>query len=373
MKNAVIRGYYGECNAGDDAFMVISAWGALKFCNCGRVYATTKSIPETHGIPIKNLYYERDFRGSTRLNRMWDHWICKHSTNIISGGGSNFHTTAEMQSYSKLLDLAPQGKHFAIGVSIGPFRDTDAEDACAKLLNQFSFVGVRDRYSYDRARALVAAPHVELTFDIAPLLSSATGMSISEDTISRRGFGISLCNYERFVKHDTELESKRLENVADAIRSCAAKGFLDEIVLIDFNSHPLKGDHFVHQELRSRIEDCVKVRHIAYSGDPVMTMQNIANLKGILAMRLHAAVFAFCVKTPVLMLAYHEKCHGWADMIGLPSGLLKSATQSDSEEIAHGIEQLLCSTPQLPSLTPDDAIERAFRNWHGIQKIIQSY
>ncbi|MCX7114027.1 MAG: polysaccharide pyruvyl transferase family protein [Proteobacteria bacterium] len=367
MKHAVIRGYYGQHNAGDDAFMIVSAWGARKYCNCGSVYAAANTIPETHGYPIKPLYMAHDFRGSTRLNRIWDHWICRHSANIIFGGGSNFHTSKEMQYCSKLLGLSRHGKHFAIGVSIGPFKDTDAEDACAKLLNQFSFVGVRDRYSYDRARTLVSDERVELTFDIAPLLLTATGMSISDNSISRRGFGVSLCNYERFVGHDKMLESKRLQNVADAIRYCAIKGFLDEIVLIDFNSHPVKGDHSVHQELRTRIEDCVKVRHIPYAGDPVTTMQDIANLQGILAMRLHAAVFAFCVKTPVLMLAYHEKCRGWADMVGMPSWMVKSATQSDFEEIAHGIEQLLCSAPQLPSLTPDDAIDQAFRNWHGIQ------
>src|SRR5580700_4958750 len=103
MSSAVLRGYFGRLNAGDDAFLLVSAWGARTFFRCDTIFATAAYLPCTHGLPIRAIYTSRKFRGSWRWNEFRDRLICKGCDTIIFGGGSNFHTAAEMELYSRLL------------------------------------------------------------------------------------------------------------------------------------------------------------------------------------------------------------------------------------------------------------------------------
>lgn len=361
---AILKGYYGKQNVGDDAFLAVSAWGARKYYGSKVILGTAHTISNTYGILVRPMYFQ--FRGSRLLNRAREYWLAR-GAKWIFGGGSNFHTASRMEHCSRVVKMAGPGKHSAVGVSIGPFRDSGAEAACAKLLNQLTFVGVRDRKSYERACSIASNTQIELTFDLAPLLPHVAGFDDFSPRWPRRGLGVALCNYERFVGGDLKREAKRVEIVAEAIRKCAVAGLMEEVTLVDFNGHAIKGDHRVHNDLARRIGDCVRVSHLPYINDPLAVMRAVANLRAIIAMRLHAAVFGFCTSTPVLMLAYHEKCWGWADMVGFPSSLLMSAAQTEASELAQGIKRLLSPETPLPTLRPAEAANQALKNWSWLK------
>lgn len=365
MRRAILRGYYGWRNAGDDAFLAVCAWGARELLGCDRIASASHQVSMTYGARVRPLYWDPyRYRGFWRLNRWSERRAGRGADLVLFGGGSVFTRHDVIEVGLRAVAEAPSATCCAIGVSIGPFRDAATEAACARLLGRLAFVGVRDRVSLERGRALAPDTRIELTFDLAPLLARAAGAEVdAAGARGRHGLGIALCDLERFVGGDPARSAERVGRVAEAVRRCAARGLLDEVLLIDFNGHGELGDRAVHVTLADRIGAAVPVRHVPYASNPLAVMRGVAGLRGIVAMRLHAAVFAFCTRTPALVLGYHEKCSQWAEMIGAPAELVMDATSSGAEELAMGIGRLLEGTPPQPTLTPEEAEGRALGNW----------
>ncbi len=357
MGKALLIGYYGEQNTGDDALFAVTAWGMQRYFPACRLYSYTAALPRVPGAAVVPVFRHKRFPGHNLLRAAW---LTPQLSQVVYGGGSILFDAGTLRYWSRLLDRIPSSRHFAAGVSVGPFASRDDEAACADFLRRLAFIGLRDAVSYQRVRELCPSVRAELTFDLAPLLWVA-GEAPAAGT--RRGLGVALCHYERFTGGDPACEHRRMLRLADALTQAIRQDLVDELVLIDFNGHPAMGDHAIHRELADRLAASVPVRHLTYTDNPYDVLRTILRLRGIVAMRLHAAVFAFCAQTPCLMLAYHEKCRGWARMTGLPDDLVLDATDVDPEAFLDGLRRLGAPHPPLPTLPRETAIARALRNW----------
>jgi polysaccharide pyruvyl transferase WcaK-like protein len=366
MRKAVFSGYFGQRNAGDDAFLAVCARNARRYLQPDEAWATGPLVGMMRDLQVRPMY--TSLRGLRPFNFLRSCWVATGADSVVFGGGSNFHSTVGIERALRLVQWAGRGRHFAAGVSIGPFRNIEAERACAKLLNELSFVGVRGRISYERARALAPAARIELTFDIAPLLLETACEPSPDSGAFRRGLGVALRSFEPLLGGDRIDARRRVEAIAEAIRTCAGRGSVEEVVLIDFNGHPRRGDHSVHGLLRERLAGCVPVRHLPYTGDPLSTMRAVGSLRAIIAMRLHAAVFGFCTRTPTLLLAYQEKCLEWAEIIGSSGSLSADALRSPTEQMIECIELLLGGDPPAPMLPPEAAVQEAVKNWSWLER-----
>ncbi|HVV71070.1 MAG TPA: polysaccharide pyruvyl transferase family protein, partial [Verrucomicrobiae bacterium] len=250
MRRALLIGYYGRQNAGDDAFLAVSAWGARKFLGVERVWANASTIPDCCRQSVRPLGLPSAIPGAGTLTRFRRHWLLPQFQHLIFGGGSNFHTTRIIEDFIALVRAAGAGPHFALGISVGPFRDRGAAGKCAELLSMLDFVGLRDQASLDRVRELDLTKPAEYTFDIAPLLALALGTKLPvRPPPQRKVLAVALCNNERFIGGKTDEEISRLDAVAGAIRQCAHEGDCEEVVLVDMNGHPAEGDAAVHMSL----------------------------------------------------------------------------------------------------------------------------
>ena len=361
-------GYYGRRNTGDDTFLTVSAWGARRYLGCDEIYAVAGVLPNTHGIQVRPVHFTTQLSTYDRIREWWSY---SRAGSIVFGGGSNFHTRAYMEGVSRKLELSRLARRStvraAVGVSIGPFRDARAETACAKLLNKLTFVGVRDRASYKRAMEIAPDARVELTFDLAPLLPVVTNVDVGEISRSSNSLGVAMCNYERFVGGRVQDEERRIRIVAESIRNNV--GLVDEVVLFDFNGHEYFGDASVSNALAELLQGAIPVRHFRYEADPVSMLRGIAGLRGMIAMRMHAAVFAFCSRTPFVLLAYHEKCREFGNMIGFPSELTFDASHLEVDAITRGIELILDGNGPLSLLPVETATENALRNWSWVEEL----
>ena len=363
MTTALLVGHYNHYNLGDNALAAVAAWGAGTFFDADRVYATTAELPHIKGLRAKSLYYPWHIRGATRLNRIRESFVCRRSQTIILGGGSTVHSAEHIERYERMLDRAGAGPHFAAGVSIGPFRDSTAERACGRLLKRLDFVGVRDPLSHERAKDLAPDSRIELTFDLAPLLTPAFGEP-HQDASDRSGLGIVLAHKPK-VSGWTEREQPRIQRVADAILRCAARGIVNEVVLIDFaltRSDGAVRDRESHLELADALKGQVQIRHIPYSHDPLLAWKVIGKLQAVVGMRMHAAVVGYCEHVPTVVLAYDEKCYQWARMVGLPDSVVFDADNVDPAELATGIEHAMLGE-DVAELPVEEAVQRARRNW----------
>lgn len=365
MSKVMLRGYYGAYNTGDDAFLAVSAWGAKKFLGCDEILVAAGVVPDI-GILAKPIYPNLSYRGMGIVNQVWDAWYGKNLDWTVFGGGSYFQDARHTDRMRTVIDKLSTGKCAAVGVSIGPFKTIRDEKACSKFLSSLQFVGVRDKASFERIKDIAPDVRAELTFDLAPLLLNLTKQEM-KSKVGRKGLGIALCNYERFSGGDTSREEERVNVVARTIRKCAQEGTVREIVLIDFNGHPTMGDYEVHNTLAGLIKDCVRVEHVRYTNNPLKVLDTISKLDGILAMRLHAAVFGFCTETPVLNLAYHEKCKEWAEMIGHPSSLLLSTEHLEDDLLIQHIGRLFSEENKYPILSKQEALKSSQKNWDWIK------
>lgn len=358
----MIAGYYGMQNTGDDALLAACAWAVTNYLRPAHISATGASMPKVYGADtIAPLYVATPrFRGENGLRAYLG--ACR-STSVIFGGGSVFHSSAYLKSAKRFLRLAGKGPHAAIGVSIGPFADVEAERNCAELLRQFEFVGLRDRQSFEIARTLAPTTRCENTFDLAPLLlKTAKASGAHASASSRRGIGLALCDFERFTGGVQDREQRRrgqLKTFLDLLDPAC----IDQVYLIDFNGHPHYGDQALHREIAGHLDDRFEVRHLPYTPDPCKVLEVIGNLKALVAMRLHAAVFGYLAQTPTIIMSYHPKCRGWAEAVGMDGAQLFDSVDFDPAEVADCVHRALADEVRAPALPLAEAERLALNNW----------
>jgi polysaccharide pyruvyl transferase WcaK-like protein len=341
----------------------VAAWGINRFCQADTIYATTGTLPKIGSNNVRPLFFPFSFRGMGLVARMRECMAARRSDWLVWGGGSNFHSEKDLDFHCRRLDSAPRATAFAVGISVGPFYDAGAEAACGRFFKRLAFVGVRDQMSLERVQKIAPQANVQLTFDLAPLLPLVAGIRDFRTDTPRAGLGVNLCNHDRFVGEGTRRETARLALVADALCAAAKEQLIDRVVLIDFNGHPIYGDHELHCELAERLRDRVPVEHVGYLDDPVEVMRRVASLRAMLAMRLHSAVFAFCTQTPTLLLCYHEKCYEWGKIAHLPADYCVDPSKISAADLKNRIGRLYGPQAPVPGLSLEIARDRAMSNW----------
>jgi polysaccharide pyruvyl transferase WcaK-like protein len=369
VRRILLVGYYGMANTGDDALLAVSSWGLKQtFSNCMKVYVTTDRIPQ---FPAQHLIVPLH-RMQTIIpmqRKIVESAVSFISNAVVFGGGSVFHSVDQIHRKISLLKLSGNGQHVGVGISLGPFVNKYAEKLCGELLQRLNFLGVRDQESFDIARNLAPGLYCKKTFDLAPLLMKAYNVSrsILTSNIHRRGIGIAMCPYESFITGDTSNEDLRKERLVHVIQQLDSTD-VEEVVFIDFNGHSKYGDFSLHRDIISKISNRYRVRHVSYLANPLATLEEISKLRCIIAMRLHAAVFAYIAETPVIMLSYHPKCDGWAQQIRLEEKYVMGSANFDVDELRKHIEDILNGHYEYPRMPFSEAESLSLENFVWSEK-----
>lgn len=307
-------GYYGMKNSGDDALLHSTLLGAKKYLQAEYFSVNTPTKLHVAGegsFPARLKPYQ-SFTGENRLRQCISAF---RSNRIIFGGGSVLHCERDINTKRLMMKLAGRGPHIAVGVGIGPFKNSATEKSCARFLNECTYIGVRDETSFSIAKSIAPKANVELTFDLAPILGCKLDHDLFDD-YPRRGIGVALCPKESLLG-DANAENYRLKRIATALADVYRKSG-EPIFLIDMNGHKDWGDTAVHDQLHAYLPNDIPVFRLAYNSNPVRLMARLKRMKTVVAMRLHGSILSYMVDTPVISLNYHSKCNGWCKQIGLP-------------------------------------------------------
>ena len=357
--DTLLIGYYGMQNTGDDMLMAAAAEGARHRYRSQHIAATgargSLALKSQQLTAVQSR--KQRFRGQDRLLK---YWAASRSHHIVIGGGSVFHTAKDIEQKYHYLKLANGNEHRAVGVGLGPFKDIAAEKACAKFLNACAFTGLRDRSSLEIARSIAPNANTALTFDLAPGLASQPVFQSALATQRDNAIGVALCPVERLAGNE-EAEKKRNQILAEALTQCHRESGV-EVRLIDFNGHPTLGDNQVHRDLIDRLGN-TPYQIIHYNSDPFEALRQISKLAMILAMRLHAAIFAYLSSTPSICLNYHSKCDNWCKDIGQSPRFSFDSKQIEKEELTSVIYQVQNDKYIHPQLQIVDAEKMALKNW----------
>jgi len=356
--DAYLCGYYGMRNSGDDALMYATAWGAKHYLNAKSVKISSQSqlhLPD-FGMQQPILKAHQRFSGQ---NRLAHYCAALTSKRVVFGGGSVLHNAHDIKMKTDMMRLSGGRGHLGVGIGIGPFKDKDAETACAQFLERCSFVGVRDQESFAIARSIAPNANVHLTFDLAPLLLQRKDFSLQP--IPRKGIAVNLCPVGKFGGQTT-LDHRRLTEIALALELIAQQTG-EAIELIDINGHPTEGDFPLHNQLAAMLGDTVKISQVEYDSNPLRLLQRLSGYKAIISMRLHGAILGYLAGTPVMAINYHSKCWGWCNQIGLHQNYQFNAERFSGECIAAEIIDGLAYGFKPAALTPQQSVQLALTNW----------
>jgi polysaccharide pyruvyl transferase WcaK-like protein len=284
------------------------------------------------------------------------------SEKIIFGGGSVLHTETDIQFKRHLIALAGRKQSRCVGVGLGPFTSVGAEKACAKVLSECGFVGVRDKQSSDIAKYLCPEANVKLTFDLAPIMLCHQENKLIE--IERNGIMFNFCQQaiDAYGKTDKKIELRRIQSAVESIERVWIETE-EPIYLVDFNSNSSFGDYQVHRKIIEQVSEKIPVIHIEYDPNPFRVLQRLAGFKASVCMRLHASIMSFMANTPSISINYHKKCRSWCEQVGVSENYQFDAQNIDPQQLSQQLKQGIGTGFAKPSMKPDEAVQVALLNW----------
>jgi len=368
-RKVIFCGYYGHLNTGDDAFCAICSWGAHKHWGTRDIRFLCRQTPKLPAPGRPALLSRSYFRGQNLIETAFQ--FAKGPA-VVFGGGSLFERAVAWPSIGKIVDVVRRTgriKVGAIGVSLGPYRSTEARRSIEKFLRRFSFLTLRDRRSFDDACSMDLPFEPVECSDLAFLLPRIYDNPDEQVPLKERKpiIGVSVRHYERHFGMSLENEERREKLLLETLRKTA--NVVDITVrLFTFNAHPRKGDVEVMKYFAESVGEFASTEVVPYSNDPELMWQKVSQCDGFLAVRLHAGIFAAAARVPLLMVEYHKKCSDFLDDLGWPAQRRIGDFEVSSDRASKILIELLSAKQDYSQTNLDSLIDRAELNFTGMFK-----
>jgi polysaccharide pyruvyl transferase CsaB len=342
---AILCGYYGMGNAGDEALLVSLLQAlppAITPIVLSKNPAETQTSYEAYGIQVVDRWDLIQIIKAMRRSQFF-----------IWGGGSLMQDSSSAVSpiyYGGLMKLAQLLglKTIAWAQGIGPLNGRFNRWLTRHVLKRSILVTVRDRVSYE----LVERWTIPVTLAPDPVWTMVAQPKIEVSHLPRPRIAVNLRS------HST-LTPIRLQTLTTALIDLQRET-QGTIVLLPFQESL---DWDLAQDLHAQIP-----------GSEVMLIENPQILKGIfqqvdltIAMRLHGVIMAASEQCCCYALSYDPKVTRIMEALKLP-GIVLSDLDSDADRLKLNWLQLL-NNPFIPDPTPlisdadrhRDRLQEAFR------------
>ena len=337
----IFDGYYGKLNTGDDAFIEVSAWGAATYWNTTDNFFLAKALPQIK--QAASCFQKKLLPGQHALERIL-HLL--NTTAVVSSGGSTFEKPQKLFHIRNLAifkkALSNTFKLGAIGVSLGPYKNTEDERAVVSYLKRLDFLALRDEYSYQLALSYNLPFKPINAFDLAALLPAIYEDPLAAHT-QRSGekvIGISACYFERYRNHTDLDNEERREAYLKRLLLEITKHTNAKLRFFEFNGHPVVGD----QKITASIINFLKanqidnIEFIPYNPNTAYIYNKVLECNLMLSVRLHASIFACFGNIPFFLLEYHRKCADFLESVGYNEAY---RVGDGTKEIQKTVEQIM--------------------------------
>lgn len=306
--DAVISGYYGYKNSGDETLLFAILKSLREEKGDIRVLVLSGNPEETekaYGVHALNRY--RFFKIRKEIGR---------AKLLIFGGGSLLQDVTSSKSLWYYLTVIRQAlcKKTPVMVyanGIGPVNKVKNQKKVRDILNHANKITLRDEVSLGQIEKMGVAPEkVEVTADPALTLSACSEARIDEifaqEEIARdkKLLGVSVRTW-KYAK------PSYLEELAQAITEICEKHACVPVLI------PLQYPDDVHisAELQKHLKTESYLIKNQYSAKEMIGIFGSFHL--CLAMRLHALIYASQSGTPAIGLSYDPKVNGFLEYVGV--------------------------------------------------------
>ncbi|MDU6115830.1 MAG: polysaccharide pyruvyl transferase CsaB [Paeniclostridium sordellii] len=292
----VISGYYGFDNIGDEAILK-SIIMALKEEDESIEITVLSSNPQ-------NTQENYGVKSINRWNLKKIYRELKKSDGLISGGGSLLQDVTSSRSilyYTFIMGLANKlSKPVVIyAQGVGPINKNANKKLVKYFLNKVQYISLRDEDSLELIKSIGVNKNIDLVPD--PVMG-LDFKSINKDSNE---------DYIIVSVRDWKEKNSYLKSIAKFCNDISKKG-------INIKLLPMHGnrDNLIAKELASMIEHEVDI--LSYEMNLENKLIYIKEAKLMIAMRLHALIFAGNVGTPMIGISYDPKIDSYLKLVNQP-------------------------------------------------------
>ncbi|MDI6828545.1 MAG: polysaccharide pyruvyl transferase CsaB [Armatimonadota bacterium] len=294
-KRITISGYYGFSNAGDEAVLSAIIASMRKDSKAEIEITVISGNPE-------ETKQQHNVRALSRRSISEIITTIRESDLVISGGGSLIQDATSFRSlfyYLWVIMLAQRfrRKVMVLGQGIGPLRRRTSRQLVRRVLNRVNLITVRDPDSADLLRNIgVDRPPIYVTADPAFLLSAENEKLQNGDVIT---FAI------REWRETPWVEQCIIESLKQLSKELPAKFFLMAM-------HP-PADLEIASRIGKEIGDSVIIQKKVLRPEQILGI--VGTSKMVVAMRLHALIFAAASGVPMLGITYDPKVESFLKLV----------------------------------------------------------
>lgn len=306
--DAVISGYYGYNNSGDESLLYAMLENLRSKKEDIRLLVLSKNPEATekeYGVHALNRYKMHKIRKALRNSKL-----------LIFGGGSLIQDVTSNKSlwyYLSVIRMAIRAKtpvmFYANG--IGPVRKESNRKKVKKILQQVDIISLRDNHSYEEIKRMDAdLSRVKITADPALTIQGIDAKTarrlLEEEGIptDKKLLGISVRSWKA-------CKPSYWNELASGIEKICLK--YDYVPVWIPLKHP--DDIAISKEVASKMQIKSYVLTERYPAKEIVGIVSLFDL--MLAMRLHALIYASEAAVPAIGLSYDPKVSGFVKYIGV--------------------------------------------------------
>lgn len=332
--DAVISGYYGFDNCGDDALLFSILKSLRQRMPDIRFLLLTAKPGQGKRLCMTDASYR--FNPFSIVNTM------KSTSILINGGGSLIQDSTSSKSlWYYLLVILSAKKHgakvFALANGIGPISKKNLK-ITKKAVKRIDKITLRDKMSAEELLRIYPEAEYELTADPAitlegskkeKVLSLLSAEGVPENT---KTIGVSVREWNR-------LDSRFTKKMKSALENAYEKYGLVPVFI------PMKYPDDIRISLKiSETLSCPSyVLKKRYGVDDIIGI--ISSMDIILAMRLHTLIFASGHAVPCIGIIYDPKVRGFMEYIG--QDRFVSAEAICEDEITKHIDSIMTNFSEI--------------------------
>ncbi|MDP4179970.1 MAG: polysaccharide pyruvyl transferase CsaB [Bacillota bacterium] len=350
----IISGYYGFKNIGDDAMLMAITENLRQYKNEVKIMVLSRQPLET-----KSLY---NVDSIFRFNILRIIRAMKRGKLFINGGGNLIQDNTSTRSLMYYLFTIWLAKKLDMKVmiyanGIGPINRKINRKITTYVLNKVDVITLRENSPsmQEIDNLSVKSPKVIITSDpattIGPASSDVIDKIFSDENISPQGpfIGFSIRKWRNLDKYE-----QIIADIADYVYT--THGLKPVFIPMHYPA-----DLIIAKKIISKMKSNAIIINKKYSVSETIGIINRMDI--LVAMRLHALIFAACHGIPLVGLVYEPKVEGFLKSINQPSaGHVK---ELDFETLKNTIEKVWADKVNIKKQlirTSEELKEKALEN-----------
>jgi len=351
MEDALIVGYFGFGNAGDDAIGVAVVELIQEAYEQVDIAVVSGEEPVFHDDQVTKVRFSPLAIAQSVTDR----------ENLVVTGGSHFHDRyrtrrGALKVFTFYLSLVLFAKVLGrkvhlVGHGVGPLDGALSTWTAATTFWLANTSTVRDPQS---ARELPdRVPDPVVAFDTSALLDVPETDSTDETVL-----GVSVTPAFKKLEGRPGRDDDLVSAVAEAIDDPVIRDNVDRVVVYAFHSGSYNDDLSMTNELAAAIEG-LPTNIETYEDNPIEFIAATGATDYFLGMKYHSLVFAYLNVTPTLAVSYHPKCRWFHEYVGHDQGTVLDKETVADDGVGGRLRGMIENPTQFTSEMP---VEEARRN-----------